>query len=118
MLQNVNYLHYCVENCTLLNYYAASSGTITSYHYLLRNYPEECSSRLLCGGSLKSRTVVLFRTVAVVGAGLMGAGIAQVSVDKGYNVILKDANQAGLDRGLGQIQDGLENGVKRKKYSQ
>ena len=69
-------------------------------------------------GSLKSHTVVSFRTVAVVGAGLMGAGIAQVSVDKGYNVILKDANQAGLDRGLGQIQDGLENGVKRKKYSQ
>ena len=72
----------------------------------------------LAFGSLKSHTVVLFRTVAVVGAGLMGAGIAQVSIDKGYNVILKDANQAGLDRGLGQIQDGLEKGVKRKKYSQ
>lgn len=61
---------------------------------------------------------LLFRTVAVVGAGLMGAGVAQVSVDKGYSVILKDANQAGLDRGLGQIQDGLEKGVRRKKYSQ
>jgi enoyl-CoA hydratase/long-chain 3-hydroxyacyl-CoA dehydrogenase len=47
----------------------------------------------------------------------MGAGIAQVSVDKGYNVILKDANRGGLDRGLGQIQDNLEKGVKRKKYS-
>lgn len=57
------------------------------------------------------------KTVAVVGAGLMGAGIVQVSIDKGYNVILKDANQAGLDRGIGQIQDGLEKAVKRKKYS-
>jgi enoyl-CoA hydratase/long-chain 3-hydroxyacyl-CoA dehydrogenase len=47
----------------------------------------------------------------------MGAGIAQVSVDKGYSVIMKDANQGGLDRGLGQIQDGLEKGVKKKKYS-
>ena len=114
----MNYIHYCVENCTLLGCYAASSGTITSYHCSLRNCPEERSSHLLRGGSPKSRTVVLFRTVAVVGAGLMGAGIAQVSVDKGYNIILKDANQAGVDRGLGQIQDGLEKGVKRKKYSQ
>ncbi|KAJ9594592.1 hypothetical protein L9F63_027423, partial [Diploptera punctata] len=55
--------------------------------------------------------------VHFVGAGLMGAGIAHVSVDKGYNVIMKDANQAGLDRGLGQIQEGLEKGVKRKKFS-
>jgi len=43
------------DNSTLLGYYAASSG---NYHYLLHNNPEEHSSHLLWGRSLKSRTVL------------------------------------------------------------
>ncbi|KAJ8670567.1 hypothetical protein QAD02_001826 [Eretmocerus hayati] len=57
------------------------------------------------------------KTLAVVGAGLMGAGIGQVSVDKGYNVILKDTNDAGLNRGVSQIEAGLDKAVKRKRIN-
>lgn len=47
----------------------------------------------------------------------MGAGVAQVTVDKGYDVILKDTNDAGLYRGVGQIQTNFETAVKRKRFS-
>lgn len=53
----------------------------------------------------------------MLGAGLMGAGIVQVSIDKGYKVVMKDANENGLGRGIGQIQKGLETKIKRKRIT-
>ncbi|XP_032041079.1 trifunctional enzyme subunit alpha, mitochondrial [Aythya fuligula] len=57
------------------------------------------------------------KTLAVLGAGLMGAGIAQVSVDKGLKTILKDTTQQGLDRGQQQVFKGLNGKVKKKSLT-
>jgi len=56
-------------------------------------------------------------TIGVLGAGLMGAGIAQVSIDKGMDVLLKDMSLKGLARGQDQIQGGFDKQAKRKKIT-
>ena len=58
-----------------------------------------------------------YSVVGILGAGLMGAGIGQVTLDKGMKTILKDMNDAGIARGLAQIQTGIDAKVKRKKIS-
>jgi len=46
------------------------------------------------------------RSVAVVGFGVMGTGIAQVFAQAGFNVIARDVSEAGLKRGLEVIRGG------------
>ena len=41
------------------------------------------------------------KTVGVVGCGLMGHGIAQVAAQGGYDVVVREVDQATLDKGLG-----------------
>ncbi|ESP00520.1 hypothetical protein LOTGIDRAFT_112349, partial [Lottia gigantea] len=56
-------------------------------------------------------------TLSILGAGLMGAGIAQVSIDKGMRVIMKDMSVKGLARGEDQVQKGFDKQAKRKKIT-
>src|SRR5215831_8711092 len=48
------------------------------------------------------------KQVGVIGCGLMGSGIAQVSAQAGFSTMVIEANQALLDKGLGGIQKTLE----------
>lgn len=58
------------------------------------------------------------KSAAVVGAGTMGGGIAMVFANAGIPVLLKEADQAALDRGLGIIQKNYANSVKRGRFTQ
>jgi 3-hydroxyacyl-CoA dehydrogenase len=57
-------------------------------------------------------------TVAVVGAGTMGGGIAMVFANAGIPVLLKETDQSALDRGLSNIQKNYANSVKRGRFTQ
>lgn len=48
------------------------------------------------------------KQLAVIGAGLMGSGIAQVSAVAGYDVVLRDVTPEATARGLGAIKASLE----------
>jgi len=55
------------------------------------------------------------RAVAVIGAGTMGRGIAQTAAVAGYDVVVADADQAALARGLASIHDTLAMLVEKGK---
>jgi 3-hydroxybutyryl-CoA dehydrogenase len=55
------------------------------------------------------------QTIAVIGAGTMGHGIAQVSAMAGYAVRLYDPQPDALRRGIAQVSDNLRKGVERGK---
>jgi len=57
-------------------------------------------------------------SVGIVGAGTMGGGIAMVFANAGIPVLLKETDQAALDRGLANIQKNYANSVKRGRFTQ
>lgn len=66
----------------------------------------------------KETTLLPVNSVAVVGAGTMGGGIAMVFANAGLPVLLKEADQPALDRGLATIQKNYQSSVKRGRLTQ
>ena len=58
------------------------------------------------------------KTVAVIGAGTMGNGIAHVFAKAGYSVILRDVDPKYLDRALDTIGKNLDREVKKAKITE
>lgn len=55
--------------------------------------------------------------VGVVGCGLMGSGIAQVSAQAGYPTIVREIEQSLLDKGLARIEESLNKGLEKGKIT-
>jgi 3-hydroxybutyryl-CoA dehydrogenase len=58
------------------------------------------------------------KTVAVIGAGTMGSGIAHVFARAGFRVILRDVEQRYLDRGMETIARNLDREVSKGKITE
>ena len=58
------------------------------------------------------------QNIFVVGAGLMGSGIAQTAITSGYHVVMNDQNQAALDRAVAGIEKALARDVEKERLTQ
>ena len=66
----------------------------------------------------KETPVLPINATAVVGSGTMGGGIAMVLANAGLPVLLKEADQPALDRGLANIRKNYANSVSRGRFTQ
>jgi 3-hydroxybutyryl-CoA dehydrogenase len=57
-------------------------------------------------------------TIAVLGAGTMGHGIAQVAALAGYRVVMRDLDRESLARGVNAIERNLQKGIERAKLTE
>jgi len=58
------------------------------------------------------------KNITVLGSGVMGHGIAQVSAMAGYNIVLRDVDQQFLDKAMEKIKWSLEKLVTKEKITQ
>ncbi len=58
------------------------------------------------------------QSVGIIGAGIMGNGIAQVCAASGLDVVMIDINQAAIDKGMENISSSLDRLVKKEKLTE
>ncbi|HTR36869.1 MAG TPA: 3-hydroxyacyl-CoA dehydrogenase NAD-binding domain-containing protein [Bryobacteraceae bacterium] len=66
----------------------------------------------------KDTPVYAIAKVGIIGAGTMGGGIAMACANAGISVLLKEVEQAALDRGMATVRKNYENSVKKGRFTQ
>ncbi|HUA19466.1 MAG TPA: 3-hydroxyacyl-CoA dehydrogenase NAD-binding domain-containing protein [Bryobacteraceae bacterium] len=69
-------------------------------------------------GIPKDTPVYPIAKVGIIGAGTMGGGIAMACANAGIRVLLREVEQAALDRGLATVRKNYENSVKKGRFTQ
>jgi 3-hydroxybutyryl-CoA dehydrogenase len=67
--------------------------------------------------SVLSNETKKIETIAVIGAGTMGHGIAQVAAFVGFPVIMRDVDKESLEKGVRAIERNLEKGIRLGKIT-
>jgi 3-hydroxyacyl-CoA dehydrogenase len=68
-------------------------------------------------GISKETPVIAVRSAAIIGAGTMGGGIAMALANAGISVLLKDADNAALDRGIAAIRKNYLTSVQKGRFT-
>jgi len=88
---------------------------VSQFQELQHMFSAERDGGKIPGVKAKPQTI---KSVGIVGAGLMGGGIAMCCAQVGMKVVLLDMDPAGLERGMGLIQSNYARSVKRGSRSQ
>ena len=60
---------------------------------------------------------MVYDTIGVVGCGLMGSGIAQVSAQAGYRTVVREVDDETVAAGIGRVESFLAAGVERGRVA-
>ena len=55
------------------------------------------------------------KNIGIIGSGIMGSGIAQVSAAAGYNIVIQDVSQEALERAGFGIKSSLDKICRQRK---
>jgi 3-hydroxybutyryl-CoA dehydrogenase len=80
--------------------------------------PDVLSPHSPLSSFLKETSIAMVNICAVIGAGTMGNGIAQVAARAGMHVILRDISTDYLERGLAAISSSLDRDVKKGRLTE
>ena len=84
---------------------AAESGAVAGAIRFLNQSPDDYAS--LCILERRRHGGVRHREIGVIGIGLMGSGIAQVSATYGFDTVVADMSDEVVQRGMARIEDSL-----------